>query len=64
MSRSMVALPGGGYATEPEALSALAQEAGRRKISYGQLMANTTEIERSTIIRAFCVEKRKRRHGK
>lgn len=50
--------------TEGDALSALAHEANKRGISYGQLVANTTEWERSAIIRAYCAEKRKRRHGK
>lgn len=64
MSRNAVQLPCGGCATESEVLSALAHEANERGISYGQLVANTTEGERSAIIRAYCVEKRKRRHGK
>lgn len=64
MSRNTVELPDGSSATESEALSALAHEANQRGISYGQLVANTTERERSAIIRAYCVEKRKRRHGK
>lgn len=57
MSKSMVELPGGGYATESEALSALAREAGQRKISYGALVASTTERERVEIIRDYCAEK-------
>lgn len=50
--------------TESEALSALAHEANKRGISYGQLVANTTERERAAIIRAYHLEKRKRRNGK
>lgn len=57
MSKSMVELPGGGYATESEALSALAREARRRNTIYGLLVANTTERERGEIIQAYCVEK-------
>ena len=57
---SMVELPGGGYAAEREAISALAAEAKRRKISYGKLVADTTEYERSGIIREYCAEKRKK----
>ena len=57
MSRNMIELPGGGYATESEALSALAREAKRRKTSYGMLVANTTERERVEIIRDYCAEK-------
>ncbi len=57
---SKVELPGGGYATESEALSALAREANRRGISYGNLVANTTEQERAEIIRDYCAEKWKK----
>ena len=64
MSRNMIELPGGGYATESEALSALAREAKRRKTSYGMLVANTTERERAKIIRDYCADKgRKRKEG-
>lgn len=66
---SMVELPGGGCATESEALTALtalAAEAKRRGISYGHLVANTTEHERTKIIQDYCTEKRRkgRRSGK
>ena len=61
MSRNTVELPGGGCATESEALSALVHEAKQRGISYGQLVASTTEREREKIIRDYCVEKRKKR---
>ncbi|MCI8471456.1 MAG: hypothetical protein HFJ35_08470 [Clostridia bacterium] len=57
---NMVELPGGGYATESEALTALAAEAKRRGISYGHLVANTTERERTEIIRDYCAEKRRK----
>ncbi len=57
---SKVELPGGGYATESEALSALAREARQRGISYGNLVANTTERERKEIIRDYCAEKWKK----
>ena len=56
---SMVELPGGGCATESEALTALAAEAKRRGVSYGHLVADTTERERAEIIRDYCAEKRK-----
>ena len=36
---------------EYERLAALAAEANRRGISYGQLMAGTTEYERNQIVR-------------
>lgn len=58
---SMVELPGGGCATESEALSALAREAKRRGVSYGHLAASTTERERAEIIRDYCAEKRRKR---
>ena len=48
---SRVELPGGGCATESEALGALAAEAKKRGVSYGQLVADTTERERAEIIR-------------
>ena len=57
---SMVELPGGGYATDSEALNALAAEAGRRGVSYGHLVASTTEWERAEIIRDYCALKRRR----
>ena len=61
---SMVELPGGGCATESEALSALAREAKRRGVSYGHLVASTTERERAKIIRDYCADKgRKRKKG-
>jgi len=60
---SKVELPGGGYATESETLSAMAREANRRGISYGNLVDNTTEWERDIIIRDCCAEKRKRKKG-
>lgn len=58
---SVVELPGGGCATESEALSALAREAKRRGVSYGNLVASTTERERTEIIRDYCAEKRRKR---
>lgn len=57
---SMVELPGGGCATESEALSALAREAKRRGTSYGLLVSNTTERERAEIIQEYCAEKRRK----
>lgn len=56
---SMVELPGGGCATESEALTALAAEAKRRGVSYGHLVADTTEWERAEIIRDYCAKKRR-----
>ena len=56
---SMVELPGGGYATDSEALNALDAEARRRGVSYGHLVADTTERERAEIIRDYCAKKRR-----
>ena len=53
---SMVELPGGGCATDSEAL---AVEAGRRGVNYGHLVATTTEWERAEIIRDYCAKKRR-----
>jgi len=64
MSKSTVELPGGGCATESEALNALVREANRRNISYGMLVANTTEQERKEIIQAYCMERWPQRRGK
>lgn len=55
-----VELPGGGCATEREALNALAAEARRRGVSYGRLVASTTEWERAEIIRDYCALKRRK----
>lgn len=60
MSRSVIELPGGGCASESEALNALVREAKQRGTSYGLLVANTTEPERKRIIRDYCVEKRRK----
>lgn len=54
-----VELPGGVCATESEALTALAAEARRRGVSYGHLVAETTEWERAEIIRDYCAKKRR-----
>ena len=56
MGRRIVELPGGGCATEREALNAMVAEAKRRGISYGKLMSDTTEWERDKLIRAYCAE--------
>lgn len=60
MSKGMTELPSGIRATESEALSALAREANRRKISYGMLVDSTTERERDKIIRDYCAEKHRK----
>ena len=61
---SMVELPGGGCATESEALTALAAEAKKRGISYGSLIASTSGWEQDEIIRDYCAEKRRNRRKK
>lgn len=61
---SMVELPGGGHATDSEALNALAQEAKRRGVSYGHLAASTTKLERAEIIRDYCAGKRRKARRK
>lgn len=60
MSRIMIKLPGGRYATESEKLCALAWEAMRRNTSYGKLIAGTTVQERAGIIRNYCLKKRRK----
>ncbi len=55
-----VELPGGVCATDSEALTALAAEAKRRGVSYGHLVASTTEWERAEIIRDYCAKKRRK----
>ena len=64
MSKSMVELPGGGCATESEALTALAAEAKRRGVSYGNLIASTSGWEQDEIIRDYCAEKRRNRRNR
>lgn len=44
-----------------EALTAMALEARRRGITYGQLAANTTPYEQQEIIRDYCKEKARNR---
>lgn len=61
---SMVELPGGGCATESEALTALAAEAKKRGISYGSLIASTSGWEQAEIIRDYCASKRRNRRKK
>ena len=53
-------LPDGTTATVYEATTALALEAKRRKISYGLLVAGTTEQERNEIIRNYCAATRRK----
>ena len=56
----MTYLSDGKYASPPDELTALVLEAHRRGVSYGQLVASTTEWERTEIIRDYCALKRRR----
>lgn len=51
------------YETERYALTALAAEAKRRGVSYGALVAGTTEWEQDEIIQDYRVEKRKKQRS-
>lgn len=57
----MTELRNGTCATPNEELTALALEARRRGLSYGQLVGNTTLWEQQEIIRDYCEEKAKNR---
>ena len=47
-----------------EALTALAAEAKKRGISYGNLIASTSGWEQDEIIRDYCAEKRRNRRNR
>ena len=64
MSKSMIELGNGRYATENEALTALAIEANRRGISYGHLVADTSGFKREEIVRAYCAQERRKERKK
>lgn len=57
----MTELRNGTCATPNEELTALALEARRRGLSYGQLVGNTTLWEQQEIIRDYCEEKARSR---
>lgn len=57
----MTELRNGTCATPNEELTALALEARRRSLSYGQLVGNTTLWEQQEIIRNYCEKKSKNR---
>ena len=60
----MTYLSDGKYASPPDELTALVLEAHRRGVSYGQLVANTSQRVLDEIIRAYCggkARKKKRR---
>jgi len=59
----MTDLRDGGWATPSEEPTALALEARRRGLSYGQLAANTDRWDLCEIIRDYCAEKKRRRRG-
>ena len=52
------------YNMEECALNAMAAEAKRRKITYGQLMASTTREERKQLIQEYAEKKQKDQKGK
>lgn len=56
----MIEIQSGIYATPTDELTALALEARERKISYGQLVNNTTSYERQQIVRRYCIERGKK----
>ena len=49
----MTEIQNGIYATPTDELTALALEARKRKISYGQLVSTTTGYEQQQIIRQY-----------
>ena len=48
------------YVTPQDGLTALAAEAKKRKISYGQLVSTTTSYEQQQIVRQYCAERGKK----
>ena len=60
----MTYLSDGKYASPPDELTALAVGFQHQGVSYGQLVANTSQWELDEIIRAYCggkARKKKRR---
>ena len=56
----MTEIQSGIYATPTDELTALAMEARKRKISYGQLVNITTGYEQQQIVRQYCIERGKK----
>lgn len=56
----MTQLQNGTYATPTDELTALALEAQKRKVSYGQLVGMTTDYEQQQIVRQYCAERGKK----
>lgn len=56
----MTEIQNGIYATPTDELTALALEARKRKISYGQLVSSTTGYEQQQIVRQYCIERGKK----
>lgn len=56
----MTEIQNGIYATPTDELTALALEAQKRKISYGQLVNITTGYEQQQIVRQYCIEREKK----
>ena len=56
----MTEIQNGIYATPTDELTALALEARKRKISYGQLVSTTSGYKQQQIIRQYCIERGKK----
>lgn len=56
----MTEIQNGIYATPTDELTALALEARKRKISYGQLVSTTTSYEQQQIVRQYCIDRGKK----
>lgn len=55
----MTEIQNGIYATPADELTALALEARKRKISYGQLTSTITGYEQQQIVRQYCIKQGK-----
>lgn len=65
MRVSMVELPSGERVTDSEALTALAVEAKKRGVNYGQLIATTDQLEREQIVKDYYwLQRRKARRSR
>lgn len=65
MGKAAISRSGRWFAPEPcrdseASLTALALEARRRDLTYGQLVGLTTEYERCEIVQAYCRARKRR----